>query len=74
MTKQISLLEKAKSIHSIYKNRCFTQEECELAKAWANREIAMWQVSFTICGDKRSAPKTYSFLAGALAQIIREKG
>lgn len=67
-----SLLEKARSIKT--KNRSsrpLTEEEIELALAWANDEVSYTQVKNVLMKDDNHNTTVYTFLARALKEAIR---
>lgn len=70
MAKQ-TLLEKALKNDRKIKKMNFTEEEIELAMAWANNEIGLRQVARAM--NMRSDGRAYSFIALALRKIISDK-
>lgn len=69
MAKKQSLLELAMSKQLPKKrNRAYTDEQVELALAWANDEITITQVAHAI--DTTVGTATYTFLALCLKYII----
>lgn len=72
MPKTMSLLEKAKAIPRKNNGRReYTDEDCELAIAWANGEIGMAQVSKAINFKEGSQGSIYSYLSSALRLAVQ---
>ena len=68
----MSLLTKAKSLKVKFnKKTTYSKDEIELALAYAMGDIRLTQLGYAI-GSKTSVTQ-YSFIAGALAQYVREQ-
>ena len=66
-----SLLQKAKAIHNRRSLRAITDEQIELAVAWARDEISYMQVHQVI--GKRDGMAAYTLLARALREHIKRQ-
>lgn len=68
----MSLLNKAKSLKAKFnKKTLYSKDEIELAIAYAHGDIRLTQLGYAI-GSKHSVTQ-YGFIAGALAQYVREQ-
>ena len=70
--KKNSLLLKAKSIKSKTIEKV-SEEQIELALAWARGEVSYTQVNFAITGKETNSGKCYTFIANGLKKYIQNK-
>ena len=68
----MTLLDKAKAVKISKRGTHRSQEEIELAIAWAKDVIATNQVIKTMASPQANGTNVYSFLAIALRQAVRE--
>lgn len=73
MTKNLSLLEKAKQIPAkSRKSNAFTEEELDLVLAWINDEIGLHQMQKAL--NLSSGNGAYLFIARACRQMLGKNG
>jgi hypothetical protein len=70
--KKKSLLLRAKAAKSKTIEKV-SDEQIELALAWARGEVSYTQVNFAIYGKHKNSGSTYPFIANGLRKYIQDK-